>query len=335
MPFLELAQIKFILSSTPENTPVKAEFSLETSLMGFRPDLPEWQFSLQNGQHTLTQAVPLGTLLEFKVTRGSHPTGEPPHTVSGHLESLTLHSPELEDDLNILVYRPPGYDGSSARYPVLYLHDGANVFDAATAYAGVEWGADEAAERLALEGLECLMVAVAVRGEHRHTDYTPFKSRVNDYAPGAEPYTRFLTDTLKPFIDAQYRTLTDQEHTGIAGSSFGGLVSLYAGLTRADLYSFIGALSPSLWLADFEVFDWQGTQDPDCSRIYLDMGTHEGEDVDYAALTVRQAKLLSTVLERRGATVRFALGEGHWHDETAWAERFPAVLRWFLESSDS
>jgi len=367
MPILEQVQIKFILSSTPENTPGDAEFFLVTTLGGFQPNLPDWKFSLQDGQYTLTQSVPLGTLLEFKVSRGFHqteegnlygcrslphrlvvtesaevalkvlgwqdfPAGEPQHTLSGHVERLTLHSPELEDDLNILVYRPPGYDGSSARYPVLYMHDGANVFDAATAYPGVEWGADETAERLALEGLECMMVAVEVRGEHRNTDYTPFKSRVNGYAPGAETYTRFLTETLKPFIDHQYRTLEDREHTGIAGASFGGLISLYGGLARADIYGFIGAFSPSLWLGDFEMFDWLGTQDPSGSRIYLDMGTHEGQDVDDAALALRRTKLLATVLERRGAEVRFVTGEGHWHDETAWAERFPAALRWFLEN---
>ncbi len=367
MPFLELAPIKFVLTTTPENTPSDAEFFLETNLCGFRPHLPDWQFRSQNGQYILIQSVPLGSLLEFKVTRGSHPTeegslygrrssarrlvvtqafelslevlgwqdlpaGGPPHTVSGHVESLTLHSPELEDELQILVYRPPGYACSDRRYPVLYLHDGANVFDAATAYAGVEWSADEAAERLALEGLECLMVAVEVRGEHRNTDYTPFKARVNVYAPGAEHYTRFLAETLKPFIDAQYRTLTDREHTGIAGSSFGGLVSLYAGLTRADLYSFVGAFSPSLWPGDFEVFEWLETQDPSRSRIYLDMGTHEGEDVMEAALTLQRAKMLANLLELRGAVVRFSVGEGHWHFESAWAERFPAVLRWFLEN---
>lgn len=367
MPILELAQIKFILSSAPGNTPSDAEFYLQTSLMGYRPDLPDWKFSLQDGQHTLTQSVPLGALLEFKVSRGSAqteegnvygrrslprrlvvtqaaevslevlgwqdlPAGEPPHTLSGNVERLTLHSPELEDDLTIFVYRPPGYDRSSARYPVLYLQDGANVFDAATAYAGVEWGADEAAEQLALEGLECMVVAIKVRGEHRNTDYTPFKSRVNGYAPGADTYTRFLTETLKPFIDHKYRTLEDREHTGIAGASFGGLISLYAGLARADIYGFIGALSPSLWLGEFEMFDWLRTQDPSHSRIYLDIGTHEGVDVDYAALTVRQAKVLATVLERQGAEVCYATGEGHWHDETAWAERFPAALRWFLEN---
>ena len=370
MPFLEQAPIKFILSSTPENTPLNAEFFLETSVLGFQPSLPNWQFSLQNGQYTLTQSVPLGTLLEFKVSRGSHqteegnpygrrsfarrlvvtqpcevslevlgwqdlPGEEPPHTLSGQVERITLYSPELEDDLTILVYRPPRYNRSSARYPVLYMHDGANVFDAATSYAGVEWGVDEAAEQLALEGLEGMVVAVEVRGKHRITDYTPFKSRVNGYAPGADTYTRFLTETLKPFIDNKYRTLGDREHTGIAGASFGGLISLYAGLARADIYGFIGAFSPSLWLGDFEMFGWLETQDPSGSRIYVDMGTHEGDDIDFAALTQRQAKILATLLEGRGAKVRFVTGEGHWHDETAWAERFPAVLRWFLKSSNS
>ena len=370
MPFLELAPIKFVLTTTPENTPSDAEFFLETNLWGFRPNLPDWKFSLRDGQYTLTQSVLLGVLLEFKVSRGSAqteegnvygrrslarrlvvtqpcevslevlgwqdlPGEEPPHTLSGHVERLTLYSPELEDDLTILVYRPPGYDGSSARYPVLYLHDGANVFDAATAYAGVEWGVDEAAEQLALEGLECMVVAVEVRGEHRNTDFTPFKSRVNGYAPGADTYTRFLTETLKSFIDNKYRTLGDREHTGVAGALFGGLISLDAGLTRADIYGFIGALSPSLWLGEFEMFGWLETQDPSGSRIYVDMGTHEGDDIDFAALTQRQAKILATLLEGRGAKVRFVTGEGHWHDETAWAERLPAALRWFLESSNS
>nr|WP_246351382.1 alpha/beta hydrolase-fold protein [Deinobacterium chartae] len=365
-PFLETVELTFTLRSLPENTPPGSAFYLRTNLEGYLPDLEENRFQREEGRWILRRRVPLGALLAYKVTRGSvdheegdawgcrcparqhvvlHDkmmdlevlswqdllSGERPSTRSGRIEPLLIHSPELDADLEVLVYLPPGHAHGSGRYPVLYLHDGDNVFDARTAFAGQEWGCDEAAEALAQEGLEGILVAVPVRGEQRSRDYTPFPARVNRLSPNAHNYLRFLTDTLKPEIDRRYRTRPHVASTGLAGSSFGGLVSLYGGLTRRDVFGFIGALSPSMWVGDHALEEFVRQAWAPMSRVYVDMGTLEGEDLDSSRYLVGLARQLAEGLVPRVREVRLAIGEGHWHDEPAWAARFPAMLRWFLE----
>lgn len=264
---------------------------------------------------------------------------ERPSTRSGSVDSVEVYSPQLGEEIETLVYLPPSAAQSGPardrdrRYPVLYLHDGANVFDAATSYGGVEWGADEAAEGLAREGLEAILVAVPSRSLHRSRDYTPFKSRVNGHAPGAANLLAFFTETLKPLVDARYPTRQDAAGTGVAGSSLGGLVSLFMGLSRPDTFGFVGAFSPSLWVGDGEIFDWTAHQKALPGRVYVDVGEYEGEDLTEAAHNVWQARHYAAQLAARGAEVRFGEGKGHWHDERSWAERFPAALRFFLEGA--
>lgn len=369
MTFVDTARVTFVLSSLPSGTPPDAEFWLRTGMLNWEPRLDGWQFERRGDRFVLERDVPLGQLLECKVTRGSAITEEgdayghrsPPHrlvvtgdatlnlhvngwqdakkagkpsTISGHVEAFTLHSPELGVERDVLVYLPPSYAAGERRYPVLYMHDGHNCFDAATSFAGEEWRADEAAEDLAKEGREVIIVAVPV-GAERNEIYTPFESRVNGYAPRVNAYATFLAETLKKHVDATYRTLPDREHTGVAGSSFGGLASLYTGFAHADTFGFVGAFSPSLWVGDYELFDFVRTDPSDTSatRFYVDTGDHEGESVEGSAYIVRGTRELAALLAERTQETRLVIGEGHWHDEPAWAARFPAVLRWFLEES--
>ncbi|ADV67630.1 esterase [Deinococcus maricopensis DSM 21211] len=323
-----------------------------------------WQMTPTPGGWTLTRPVPLGTLLEFKVRRddgveegdvhggralahqhvvtgdatvpfevtgwqngqgGARPSTRPARTVA-----FTLWSPELHEDREVLVHLPPSYPAGGP-YPVLYLHDGQNMFDEATAFSGVTWRADRAADTLARGGREVILVAVPC-GPRRSQLYTPFRSRVNAYAPLADAYLAFLTGTLKAHVDRTYRTRPERPFTGVAGSSFGGLISLYAAFTHADTYGAAGVFSPSLWVGDHEVWPWLATRARGADRVYVDMGTHEGDDVDASRMLVRHALALADTLSDKGSRVRAQVGEGHWHDEVAWAERFPAFLRFFLET---
>lgn len=174
--------------------------------------------------------------------------GRRAHTLSGlirfHRRRGSAHSPHRRD---IAVYLPPGYGSTrSVRYPVLYMHDGQNLFDAASAFGGVEWGVDETAERLIAAGRIAPLIVVGIcNTPDRLLEYTPVAD-VRHGGGGAESYGRFLIEELKPAIDSTYRTLPDREHTGVAGSSLGGLVSLHLGIAYPEVFSRLGVVSPAV-----------------------------------------------------------------------------------------
>ncbi|PYI49617.1 MAG: hypothetical protein DMF10_01045 [Verrucomicrobia bacterium] len=165
----------------------------------------------------------------------------PKHTLTGNIKRhRAFHSRFLGNRRDVLVYLPPGYSRfSSRRYPVLYMHDGQNVFDAATSFAGVEWGMDETAQQLIHRKLvePVIIVAVANIGEERVHEYAPTPGVIEpkDYPRKrsrglAHIYGQFLIQELKPFIDKNYRTKPDAESTGLGGSSLGGLATLAIGI---------------------------------------------------------------------------------------------------------
>lgn len=249
------------------------------------------------------------------------------HTVTGDvrvLRGISSHGLAARD---VLVYLPPGYASApEKRYPVLYMHDGQNVFDAATSYAG-EWGADEAAGELAGRGLETIIVAIPNAGAARVDEYGPWATAKSGQKMGGKgnAYVDFLLDTVRPAVDGSWRTLTDTAHTGIAGSSMGGLISLYAALSRPGVFGYCAALSPSLWLAQERIFDLAARRRGSKPRIYLDMGLLEGD------AHARRVRKLKDRLEKSGFDVAHLEDEHGAHSEEAWRRRFPAALEWFLD----
>ena len=207
----------FTLGDLPANTPPDARFFLVTGLEGWKRGLSELEFRRKAGTWVLRRAYPLGTLLAFKVLMDDNEEGDAwgqrrpdrfhvvqeaashtlhvvswqgrghtprPSTLTGPTETLSVFSPELDDTFTVTVWLPPQYTQTEQRFPVLYLHDGGNVFDCATSFAGVEWKCDEAAHALAQKGRPCLMVAVTVRGAHRRNDYVPVDTAGNDALSG-------------------------------------------------------------------------------------------------------------------------------------------------------
>ncbi|MGI8770802.1 MAG: alpha/beta hydrolase [Acidobacteriaceae bacterium] len=238
---------------------------------------------------------------------------------------------------DVLVYLPPGYEPrGSHRYPVLYLQDGQNLFDGRTSYVkGSSWMVGEAADRLIGEGeiQPLIIVGVYNTGAHRLEEYTPTRDLV--YGGGkANLYGRLLIEELKPWVDGTYRTLDGAEHTGIGGSSLGGLVSLYLGLRRPDVFGRLAVLSPSVWWHRRSILSIVKKVDPvPRPRIWLDMGTNEGPT------GVRNSdQLQQALLERgwrEGEDLLYTRVQGGRHDEPAWALRvgpflkflFPAAVR--------
>ena len=167
--------------------------------------------------------------------------------------SDAFYMPQLDRSRRVWVYLPPGYEDGDQRYPVLYMHDGQNCFDTRTAFAG-EWEVDETLNELYDEQGFALIVVAVDNGEiHRFDEYTPW---INPQYGGGEgdAYIEFLSETLKPHIDSTYRTLPEKEHTGLMGSSLGGLISNYGALARPDVYGKSGVFSPAHWVVEDSMY---------------------------------------------------------------------------------
>jgi len=261
--------------------------------------------------------------------------------VAGTVKVLRgVHSPELRNTRDILVYLPPSYPTANRTYPTLYMHDGQNLFDEATSFAG-EWRVDEALEELAEEGIEAIVVGVPNTGADRLHEYSPFRDARFGGGRAAD-YVKFIVDTVKPLVDEEFRTTGERDATGTIGSSMGGLISLYAFFERPDVFGAVGAVSPSVGFARGALIDYLERARFVGGRIYMDVGTHEGRprDRDPLELRRRPAAYLRMVRDARDLLVRkgyregpdllYIEDEGAVHNEAAWAERLPQLLRFLL-----
>jgi predicted alpha/beta superfamily hydrolase len=264
------------------------------------------------------------------------------HSISGNIKiAQKVYSPQLKNQRDILVYLPPSYGHSQQRYPVLYMHDGYNLFDEATSYTG-EWHVDETMEKLAQEEkLEAIVVGVPNMGHERLAEYSPFVDQ--SYGGGkGEAYLNFMVHTLKPLIDQSFRTLPDKPNTGILGSSMGGLISLYAFFRHPSVYGFAGVMSPSVWFANRAIFGFLEEAPYQEGKIYLDAGTREmgGHWPDQTILRSRsrryygRVRRIKRILVKKGyrptRNLLHVEDNGGGHNESAWAFRLPNAIRFFL-----
>ncbi|MBX3462242.1 MAG: alpha/beta hydrolase [Planctomycetes bacterium] len=235
----------------------------------------------------------------------------------------------------VRVWLPPGYaDDRTRRYPVLYLMDGQNVFDPATAFAGVAWSAGATAARLiAQRRIEPLiLVGVDNAGAQRTDDFTPVPWRGR--GGGADAFGRLLTEAIKPWIDAHYRTRPERTATGLAGASLGGLFALAVALARPDVFGRVAALSPTLWWADGALLRAiAGLRTRPDVRLWLDVGRREAPALRQhvrAAQELLLAKGWQLHRNAHRATLRHAEVARGRHDEASWGRRFDRVLRFLF-----
>lgn len=255
------------------------------------------------------------------------------HTLTGEFRTHPrFHSRFLEHDRDVLVYLPPGYDADrKRRYPVFYLHDGQNLFDGATSFIpGQEWKADETAQMLIqAKKVEPVILVGIYNTSERTAEYTPTK--VAKYGGGlADAYGRMLVEELKPFIDRTYRTRTGPADAALGGSSLGGLVSLYLGLKYPRTFGKLAVISPSIWWdGRILVRDVLTRPVGPRPRLWLDMGTREGDENDRKE-NLDDARLLRDALTARGwrlgRDLAYRETEGAEHNERAWSARFPDIL---------
>ena len=230
-----------------------------------------------------------------------------------------------------MVYLPPGYPEPNRRYPVLYMQDGQNLFDPATAFGGNDWRVHETADALITEGSvePLIIVGIGNTGEFRIDEYTPTKDRRIGSGGKAVRYASLIIKELKPFIDREYPTLMDNGNTALGGSSLGGLVSLYIGLAHPLVFGRLAIFSPSVWWDDRSIIDKVRTyRSSRHARLWLDIGTREGGSPEQI---VRDVRSLRDVLVQRGwcenQNLFYHEAEGAEHSEIAWRDRVGPMLR--------
>ncbi len=245
-----------------------------------------------------------------------------------------FHSKSLDNDRTLIVYLPSGYEAAKEeRYPVLYMHDGQNLFDAATSFIGVEWQADETAGRLiAAKKIRPIIIVGIYNNAERTQEYTPTRDENRKAGGRGGAYMDFVVKEVKPFIDKTYRTWPGREETGVAGSSLGGLISLHMAMEHADVFSKCGVISPALFWDDHHVLreiEKRG-ESLDNTQIWLDMGTKEGSTLPQFDRALKDTRRLAKLLKknglREGEDFKYVEVEGAVHNEGAWAERFGEVL---------
>ncbi len=361
---LTSAEVTVIVTSIPANTPPGDNIYIAGNFNNWNPGSQD--FILNIGAYGKPQIVLSGTgNIQFKFTRGSWETVEgnenggylPNRTFTfGTSDTLMLtilswedlggtgttaapnvvvmdndfFIPQLNRTRRIWLYLPPDYETSTKRYPVLYMHDGQNLFDLYTSFAG-EWEVDETLNSLFNNGKEVpIVVGIDNGGSHRIAEYTPWPNQ--QYGGGdGDLYAQFMVETLKPYIDDHYRTKPEREFTGVMGSSLGGLISHYLGLKYQEVFSKAGVFSPSFWFSDSSyIFAYEtGKQHP--VRYYMMGGTAESGGL------VNQMNLMMDTLMAAGfaaSVLNLKVVPGGQHNEYLWRTQFSQAYQWlFLEGS--
>ncbi|MFL6514173.1 MAG: alpha/beta hydrolase-fold protein [Chthoniobacterales bacterium] len=252
-----------------------------------------------------------------------------PHVLAPHLVNSSVPNIAAR---NVRVCLPRGYDQNlGRRYPVVYFEDGQNVFDPSTAFGGVEWQADETANREISQGRmrEAILVGVDNTAA-RIPEYQPPNDSYQGTPGRADAYANFLINNVRPYIDNAFRTLNDPKNTVTIGSSMGGLVSLYLG-REYTTFGKIAVMSPALWISPNYMAQVNAGFKKSV-RVHLDMGTAEGQSDFDNCLAMYDTHLNQGFVTN--GDVEFVAGCGQQHNEMAWAARLPMVLDFLLPSRE-
>lgn len=361
--FLSIGQEKIVFK-TGEIAPFivsKVHLFLAGNFNGWNPADTAWELHPDGpASYSLTARLPKGSY-EFKVTKGSwekvectasgkpvnnrtldinndttvtlnvagwqdnFAVAEKKHTASPqvHIISEKFDMPQLGRQRRVWIYLPAGYQSSTKKYPVIYMHDGQNLFDAYTSGYG-EWGIDEILDTFP-DKEESIVVGIDHGGDYRITEYDPYDSKYGK-GRGAD-YVDFLAKTLKPYIDSSYRTLSDARHTTTAGSSMGGLISMYAVLRYPKIFGNAGIFSPAFWIAPPIYQLAQQQQLPAYSRFYFVCGDAEGETM------VADMQKMVDIIRKNGkneAKTPVVIVKGASHNEKQWNGDFPGFYKWLV-----
>jgi len=364
-----------VIARVPASTPAGAEIWIsgnQTSLGSWNGKGVQLVPTV-DGRYAASVPTAPNTRVEFKATRGAWSTvekGASGEEITNRVTVMTPHSQRVEINIlnwadlsttppgvltgdvrylrnfasqyltsatrDIILWFPPDYaTNTTRRYPVLYMHDGQNLMDASTSFAG-EWHADETAQQLtqANEIDPPIIVGIYNANADRSLEYTWVADPNIPTRPGgkADNYGRFLVEELKPYIDSHYRTKPEASNTGLAGSSLGGLVTMYLGLKYPNVFQRLGVVSPSvIWANKGIVAQVNALSTKPALRIWEDIGTAE---VTLSSTPAEDARALRDALLAKGWTLgtdfQYVEANGAAHNETAWSARFPDILKFLF-----
>ena len=237
--------------------------------------------------------------------------------------------PNLGRTRRLWVYLPESYETSGIHYPVIYMQDGQNLFDEQNAF-GSEWGVDET---LDAERGNIIVVGIDNGEEHRMAEYMLYDNPDHGAAEGAD-YLKDIALVLKPYIDSIFRTRPEKEHTCIAGSSMGGLISFYAGLYFPQIFGVVGIFSPALWLDAPKIFtevqevaamNEINSKGKTPQRWYFYAGAQETE-----TLVAEVATMVKIFRQYPHMDVTYQIDVAGVHDEAVWKNYFPDFYKWVV-----
>ena len=240
-----------------------------------------------------------------------------------HVLSNEFYIPQLDRKRRIWIYLPETYQHSKKTYPVLYMHDGQNVFDDATSFSG-EWGVDDAMDTLGKQTRECIVVAIDNGGDKRINEYSPYDMEKFGKGEG-DQYVDFIVKTLKPHVDAHFRTKKDRDHTYIAGSSMGGLISMYAILKYPDVFGGAGIFSPAFWVAP-QIKEYAAKRGSRVKgKVFFYAGKEEGE-----RMVPDMLEVFEVLHKNSSAKMETVIRTDGKHSEANWRKEFPVFYRWLV-----
>jgi len=356
------AQLTINVSVIPDNTPEGDHIYLAGNFNGWDPGHSDYILTNNgDGTYQITFTPAIGTL-EYKFTRGNWTSVEGdaqggeignrtliytgnPQTVDVSIlswkdilngtgtatENVSIldnnfNIPQLNRTRRVWVYLPLDYDTSNKSYPVLYMQDGQNLFDANTSFLG-EWEVDESINELFDAGDEgVIVIGIDNGGGHRIDEYSPWIHP--QYGGGeGEEYVNFIVETLKPYVDDNFRTKPDRLNTGIMGSSLGGLISFYAAIEHQDVFSKAGIFSPSFWFSDEVYTHVETTGKLYDMDIYMLGGEQESEHL------IQDMNAMVTTLNNAGfeeSEIKMVTHQDGQHSEWYWRREFPNAYLWLF-----
>jgi predicted alpha/beta superfamily hydrolase len=364
-------KVRIEISALPSNSPGNSSIFIAGSFNSWNPQNKNFQFQKNEKGYFLELSLNAGSY-EYKITRGGWDkvecnkegkdvgnrlikveadanveisvegwkdlfasSSQPKKSTANknvRIIDTAFFIPQLNRTRRVWVYLPPTYNSSTKKYPVLYMHDGQNVFDDATSFSG-EWGVDEALDTLGLKYRECIVVGIDNGGDKRLNEYCPYDFSLNGIAANNKAnvgeggkYVDFLVMTLKPFIDKKYRTLKDSKNTFTAGSSMGGLISMYAVLKYPKVFGGAGVFSPAFWVGPKIFDDIKSKGKKVNAKIYFYAGDEEGESM--VPMTLRAFNEMHRVSKSKMCEVIRAGGK---HNEARWRTEFPLFYDWMMK----
>ena len=360
------SQITFKISTLPKNTDQNVKLYLASNLNNWKPNDHQFEFK-KNTEGFYALIIPAQTQkIEYKITQGSWDTAETDengngisnrslentdkfqtvelqiqgwnspkekqHTTTSNVKVLSENFtiPQFNTTRKIWIYLPPDYEVSKKKYPVIYMHDGQNLFDDFTSFSG-EWSVDETLNDIYKEtGQSAIVVGIDNGGDKRLAEYSPWNNAKYKTTGEGDLYVEFLAKTLKPYIDKTYRTQKQSSKTIIMGSSMGGLISFYASAKYPNVFGKAGIFSPAFWFVskDLKKYLNLNKNNLKTSKFYFVAGKNEDETMAPEIETVDKLLRQKSVPEKN---IIVKIDEDGTHSESYWKRELKASLIWLLK----